>query len=283
MTDTGNWPASHPHGGPGPRALSFGAVAEEYDRYRPRYPADLVADVCALLPGRRVVEIGAGTGIATDAFAAYDLDITCVEPDPEMAGVLRRKFAGNDRVAVTVATLEAWSASRSPAGPTYDGLISGQAWHWTAPETRWRDAAAALSSGGLLALFWNGDGYADPAVPALMGEVYRSHGIEDRAAAAPGADRADLPTGRARFAEWPANEIEASTDFTDLEVRTYRWSRQQTVADHVARLNTVSAHLILPAAVRAALSADLGEALSRHAGTDLELAMRTDLFQARRR
>ena len=50
------------------RALSFGAVAENYDRYRPSYPPQLVDDVCALLPGRRMVEIGAGTGIATGQF-----------------------------------------------------------------------------------------------------------------------------------------------------------------------------------------------------------------------
>src|SRR5690349_24517239 len=51
------------------RARSFGAAAADYDRYRPRYPDQLVDDVVAVVPGRRVVEVGAGTGIATAAFA----------------------------------------------------------------------------------------------------------------------------------------------------------------------------------------------------------------------
>lgn len=76
------------------RARSFGAAAANYDRYRPRYPEQLVDDVVAMVPGRRVLEVGAGTGIATAAFAARGVSMTCVEPDPEMAAVLSAKLAG---------------------------------------------------------------------------------------------------------------------------------------------------------------------------------------------
>src|SRR6266704_1401056 len=50
------------------RARSFGAAGADYDKYRPRYPDQLVDDVVAVLPGRHVLEVGAGTGIATAAF-----------------------------------------------------------------------------------------------------------------------------------------------------------------------------------------------------------------------
>src|SRR5215467_12864178 len=102
---------------PTPRALTFGSVAEAYDRYRPTYPPQLAADVVALAPGRRFVEVGAGTGKATAVFAAHDLDLTCVEPDAEMAAVLSRRFTGDPRVRVVVSTFERWQ----PDGP-YDGL-----------------------------------------------------------------------------------------------------------------------------------------------------------------
>jgi SAM-dependent methyltransferase len=254
------------------RSLSFGAVAADYDRYRPSYPPALVADVCALLPGRRILEIGAGTGIATSQFADYGLDITAVEPDPSMAAVLADKFIGDDDVRVTVATFERWSAERGAAAPSFDGLICAQAWHWTTPDTRWRDAAAALASGGVLALIWNRDGYADPEVRTIINQVYDQHGIDDR----PMYLNDDAPV------EWPAEEVAASVGFTDREVRRYAWSRRQTVADQVARFNTVSAHLILPPDVRQALSNDLLAALTAHAGAELDLAMTTDLVLARR-
>ena len=55
------------------RALSFGAVADAYERFRPEYPAELY-DVVATYAGapiRTALEIGAGTGKATRVFALH--------------------------------------------------------------------------------------------------------------------------------------------------------------------------------------------------------------------
>lgn len=118
------------------RAMSFGTAAANYDKYRPRYPDQLVDDVVAMLPGRSVLEVGAGTGIATVAFAARGMTMTCVEPDVEMAAVLSAKLAGHAHVHVDVATFQDWSAARPLGAPGFDGLVCGQAWHWTDPKTR---------------------------------------------------------------------------------------------------------------------------------------------------
>src|SRR5690606_1374277 len=118
------------------RSLSFGAIADQYDRHRPDYPLQLVDDVVALLPGRQIVEIGAGTGKATALFAARGLAITAVEPDPAMANVLRSR---QSNVRIEHGALESWTPDRP-----FDGLISAQAWHWTDPQTRWQRAASAL-------------------------------------------------------------------------------------------------------------------------------------------
>lgn len=49
------------------RALSFGVVAEAYERFRPGYPVELFDMVMAYAghPVRTALEIGAGTGKAT--------------------------------------------------------------------------------------------------------------------------------------------------------------------------------------------------------------------------
>src|SRR5215470_6380795 len=99
------------------RARSFGVAAADYDRYRPRYPDALVDDVVAMLPGRDVLEVGAGTGIATAAFAARGLAMTCVEPDAEMAALLSAKLAGHVDVRVEVATFQDWAAARTTDAP----------------------------------------------------------------------------------------------------------------------------------------------------------------------
>jgi len=50
------------------RRRSFDATAELYDAVRPSYP-DALADEVLARAGRRVLEIGAGTGKATVVFA----------------------------------------------------------------------------------------------------------------------------------------------------------------------------------------------------------------------
>lgn len=266
----------HEQGPHGARALSFGAAAEAYDRYRPPYPPELAADVVALAPGRRFAEIGAGTGRATEIFAAHDLDITCVEPDPEMAAVLARKFDGDDRVHVEVSTLEAWR----PDG-VFDALTCAQAWHWTDPATHWRDTAAALRPGGVLALFWNDNGHGDPELAARMNAVYDRYEVADR----PGftADDPSVITAAREGYVWSTKEIEAATEFGDFEARVYRWTRHESPAELIGRLNTVSAHLILPAETRDALARDLLDAVTARSVGDVELNMITGLFLARRR
>jgi SAM-dependent methyltransferase len=269
---------------------SFGAVAEHYDRHRPSYPGALVADVCAWLPGPRVVEVGAGTGIATRQFAGYGLDITAVEPDPSMAEVLAARLGGGmagtqpaGRVRIEAATFEAWSAGRGPEAEPFDGLICAQAWHWTRPETRWRDAAAALRPGGEIALFWHDSGRGDPDLHTAIDAVYARHGVRNVAFAAD-TERPN-PTGSAspyQAQEWPGDELAAAEDFTDLDVRNYEWIARYSPADYVAHLDTVSVHAVLPAPERAALGRELVEVITEYAGDDLTVTTTTGLYRARR-
>ena len=51
------------------RAESFGSVAEQYDRYRPSYPAALIDDLVAPRPAD-VLDVGCGTGKAAVLLAA---------------------------------------------------------------------------------------------------------------------------------------------------------------------------------------------------------------------
>ena len=48
-------------------AESFGSDAGRYDRARPSYPGALVDRIVAVSPGRDVLDIGCGTGIAAGA------------------------------------------------------------------------------------------------------------------------------------------------------------------------------------------------------------------------
>ena len=69
----------------------FGSVASLYDRFRPGYSDDLVAQVLeyAELPlHARILEVGCGTGQATRSFAAKGHRMLCLEPSPGISPCL---------------------------------------------------------------------------------------------------------------------------------------------------------------------------------------------------
>lgn len=127
------------------RAGSFGSAADLYDRYRPRYPQSLVAALVAG-PGARVLDVGAGTGIASAQLMEAGAEVLAVEPDPRMAALTASKG-----VRVEQATFEDWQ----PAGRTFDLVVFAQSFHWMEPERGLTKVAAILSPGGRLALLSN--------------------------------------------------------------------------------------------------------------------------------
>ena len=127
------------------RAESFGAVADAYDRYRPRYPSALVAALVARA-GLRVLDVGAGTGIASAQLAEAGAHVLAVEPDPQMASVAAAKG-----IRVEQATFEEWQ----PAGRTFDLVVFAQSFHWVRPLPSLEKVKTILRPGGRLALLAN--------------------------------------------------------------------------------------------------------------------------------
>ncbi|MDQ0585663.1 class I SAM-dependent methyltransferase [Streptomyces rishiriensis] len=127
-------------------AESYGIDAERYDRTRPRYPDALVNRMARSCPGLELLNVGAGTGIEARQFQAVGCSVLGVEPDTRMA-----EFARAKGTEIEVARFEEWE----PAGRRFDGIISGQAWHWVDPVAGAAKAASVLRPGGRLAAFWN--------------------------------------------------------------------------------------------------------------------------------
>jgi ubiquinone/menaquinone biosynthesis C-methylase UbiE len=112
------------------KRATFNQVAELYDQVRPRYPARLFDDLVALsgLPhGGRILEMGAGTGIATLPLAERGYRIVAIELGAELAAVARKKLSQFDNVDVVVANFEEWRLPREP----FDLVLGATAWHWS--------------------------------------------------------------------------------------------------------------------------------------------------------
>jgi SAM-dependent methyltransferase len=261
------------------RRLSFGEVANLYDRARPTYPDALVDDVIALAPldgSGGALEVGAGTGKATVLFAARGVAIHALEPIAEMAAVARRNCAGYPSVTIEVSEFEPWRPGR--AGPQSEfGLVySAQAWHWISPETRYQKARAVLARGGLLAVFWNRPAWDACALRDDIDAAYARTAPEliDDAPMRPTSS--DRPL---QWARWPA-EIDAANGLEQPEVRTYTWQRRYSSGEYTELLRTHSDHIALERAKQEALYLAVGDVIDAHAGV-LELTYRTRLCLAR--
>src|SRR5215467_2058128 len=131
---------------------TFGGVAELYDRVRPGYPPALFDDIAAiagLAPDSRVLEIGCGTGLATQPLAERRFAVTALELRDEMAAVARAKLAQFPNVLIETAAFERWPLPSEP----FDLVASAQAFHWIDPDVRFHKTVQALTPSGWLALF----------------------------------------------------------------------------------------------------------------------------------
>lgn len=131
------------------RREEFEAQAAEYDRHRPRYPEPLFDAVVAAVgvANEDAIDVGAGTGIATEPLVRRGLRVVAIEPAPAMAAVARSKI--RSRGEVVVSTFEEWE----PIGPV-DLLTAFTSWHWIKPDLGAAKAAFLLPAGGVVALVW---------------------------------------------------------------------------------------------------------------------------------
>jgi SAM-dependent methyltransferase len=156
------FPVNEPHHARG-MAEGFGEDPEQYDRARPRYPQAMADRILATIPGRQVLDVGIGTGIAARPFRAAGCQVLGVDVDARMA-----EFARQCGFKVEVAKFEEWG----PEGRVFDLVIAGQTWHWVDPVAGAAKAADVLRAGGRLAVFWNVFGFP-PDLGAAFAQVYQ--------------------------------------------------------------------------------------------------------------
>ncbi len=141
------------------RAASFGSVAAGYAAHRPDYPADAVAFLVGTSP-RRVLDLGAGTGLLTDALLAAGHEVLAVDPSVEMLAQLRARHP--DVPAHVGGAEEIPLPDRS-----VDAVVAGQAAHWFDPVPASAELRRVLRPGGVIGFVWNTRDETVPWVAAL--------------------------------------------------------------------------------------------------------------------
>ena len=196
------------------RALTFGQVAEEYDRWRPSYPEAAVDWLAPPAPAR-VADLGAGTGKLTSLLLARGLTVEAVEPDSRMLDVLARNNPD-------ARCHRSDSTSLRVEDGSLDAVLVADAWHWFDTQTTITELRRVLNPGGWLGLVWNV--VADPVEPwefELAGESATFD--RDTKGSAAGVSR--------RLSYFPEDE---------LELAQFAWAWEMTPEHQAAHLATTS-------------------------------------------
>jgi SAM-dependent methyltransferase len=255
------------------RRDSFDAVAEDYDKARPRYPERLVADLVTLADvgeGSKLLEIGPGTGQLTVPLAERGARLVAVERGPRLAELVRRKLSRFEYVEVVTADFDHWSTHPG----SFNVVIAATSFHWLDPSTRMARCATLLRPGGRLAVVQTRWGVAqgdDPFFVASRICYSRWRPNDDQSFRQPRP--ADVPD--------PCRELTAH-QFGKPVHRRYLCAREYSAAAYCALLSTFSDVLMLDVGHRVGflscisdlINSQFGGSVVRHDMYDLCIAPR---------
>jgi SAM-dependent methyltransferase len=250
----------------------FDRAAEDYQRTRPVCPPQLfddLIDLAGLGAGDRVLEIGCGTGQATQSLAERGFEVVGIELGARLAELARNKLAHLPRVSIVCSSFEEWS---SRSDDRFDAVVAFNSFHWLDPELRLARAASLLHPGGALAVvgsrYAEHDG-ADPLWLALQEDYEAIAGTPEPRI------RADAVKDRsAEFAE--------GGHFGDVVIRRYQWEIPFSADDYIALLHTSSWHRLLDDDVRRRLFDRIHQRISTRADATITPTMAAVLYVARR-
>jgi len=249
---------------------TFESVASTYDVVRPDYP-DAVYESVEQFGGMQhpsAVEVGLGSGQATEKMLTRGWKVVGVEPGPDLSALAAERLESSNLEMIQSSFEEAKFTK------TYDVVAAATSWHWVDPAVGYEKAANLLSGRGVLALWWNAH-VTDPANEAWapIRAVYERVAPELASLARLTPDRTDYD---------PAGETADSGYFTDVEDRSF-WFSVAYEADHFVQLTrTYASHRTLDADTRTTLERSLRDVITNLPGGVVEKPYEAYLVLARR-
>jgi SAM-dependent methyltransferase len=186
-------------GAPAFRTDLYRGTAAYYDRYRPPYPPELLADLLerAGVSGRgRLLDLACGTGHLAFPLRHRFTEVWAVDQEPDMVEQVRVKAAAEHAAEIRPIRSSAQSLSAEPGG--FELVTVGNAFHGLERDLVARRILDWLVPGGGLALCWSSSPWAGErdrqrALAALPGDWRTRLGGEDRVPAGWEAQRRRRP------------------------------------------------------------------------------------------
>jgi SAM-dependent methyltransferase len=227
-------------------ARGFAVAPEAYERGRPTYPPEagerLVSEL-RIGPGRRVLDLAAGTGKLTQILTPTGAEVVAVEPVDEMRARLMDSLPEVEALAGTAEEIPLPDAS-------VDAVTVGQAFHWFDGEAALAEIHRVLRPGERLGLIWN---VKDESVDWVrrLGEIFEP-------------SRGDSP--KVALGLWK-EAFERTELFTPLERARFAFVHETDLETIVARVASISFVAALEREQHAQVLAQVRELVATHPET----------------
>jgi ubiquinone/menaquinone biosynthesis C-methylase UbiE len=250
---------------------TFNAAASLYAASRPDYPPELfnrLAEVSGLGSSDSVLEIGCGTGLATQGLVRLSNRITALDPGAELLRIAKERLENFPTIEFVQTTFEAWPPSKSD----FKLVAAAQAIHWVSPQVGLPKIASLLRPGGTLAVFGNVPILPASPLSAEIGNAYEQHAPH---LAGPPPESWYLPSGPI------PNLISESPHFSAVSHRSYSRVFVHTASSFSAFRQSQSSHQLLPPQQLERLLKAIAAAIHDQGGK-LELRIESHLYTAQR-
>ncbi len=211
----------------------FDTIPEEFDRYRPRYCAELFADLIAYAgigPDKTVLEIGPGTGQATDPILETGCRYHAIELGGHLYEKMREKYGHFPNFNIVNDDF----VTHDFRDMRFDMIYSAATIQWIPEEIAFKKTFELLKPGGTLAMMLTAGDYKTPDedLYAKIQDVYAAY-------FKPEAAYGDM---HAPF----RYENAVKYGYTDFEKREFYGKRVFTADEYAAFSGTHGDHLVIP-------------------------------------
>jgi len=245
---------------------TFRKVPELYNSVRLTYPTRLFSEIKKYQPLVRssaLLEIGIGTGKATEPFAKLGCPITAIDLSPELIVIAKKNLKKYKKIKYIAKPFEAVTLPKNK----FDFAYAGQTFHWINLQKGFKKIHDSLKQGGSLAFFWNLHDPKKPGVGRDTKNIFKKYRM----------------FRQARMSNAGViNHAKKSKYFTDVTYIEIPWIAIYTKQQRINLLNTYSAVITLSPARKERFFNDIQKSLDKYS-SPLHIPITTKLIMARKK
>ena len=209
----------------------FDTIPDQFDKFRPRYSAELFDDLISYAqigPGKDVLELGPGTGQATEPILATGCNYSAIELGENLFEKMREKFGHYPNFSIVNDDF----ITHDFGDRKFDMIYSAATIQWIPEEIAFSKTFELLKPGGTLAMMLTWADYKSPN-EELYEKIQKLYEIYYK-------PETPYTHGKFGYTNAPAY------GFTEVERRLFAGERVMNADEYVAFSGTHCDHIVIP-------------------------------------